>query len=107
MSYAFSYFVPLDHSPFTINWRESAANPGRTIIAGYHGSIVVDKATKDVLRISLEADDIPADFPVRQSSEVLEYDLIKIGDREFSAARFRRVSLARGIYIDAQLGRVS
>ena len=80
-SYVFSYVVPLDHSQFTIDWHGTAAD-GRMITSGYHGSIVVDKSTKDVLRISLEADNIPPDFPVRQSSEVLDYDLIKIGDRE-------------------------
>ncbi len=82
LSYVFSYVVPLEHSQFTIDWHPTASDKGRTITAGYHGSIVVDKATSHVLRISLEADNIPPDFPVRQSSEVLDYDLIKIGDRE-------------------------
>ena len=81
LSYVFSYVVPLEHSQFTIHWHGTAAD-GRIITAGYHGSIVVDKTTDDVLRISLEADNIPPDFPVRQSSEVLDYDIIKIGDRE-------------------------
>ena len=94
-SYVFSYVVPLEHSQFTIEWRGSASDPGRRIIVGYHGTIVVDKATNDVLRISLEADNIPPDFPVRQSSEVLDYDLIKIGDREFLlpvSAEFRSLA---------------
>jgi hypothetical protein len=94
-SYVFSYAVPLEHSQFTIDWHGGASDQGRKIIAGYHGSIVVDKATEDVLRISLEADNIPPDFPVRQSSEVLEYDLIKIGDREFLlpvSAEFRSLA---------------
>ena len=95
VSYVFSYIVPLEHSQFTIDWRGSASDQGRKIIVGYHGSIVIDKATKDVLRISLEADNIPPDFPVRRSSEVLDYDLIEIGDREFLlpvSAEFRSLA---------------
>ena len=82
-SYVFSYVVPLEHSQFTIEWHGSASEKSRKITAGYHGSIEVNKSTSQVLRISLEADNIPPDFPVRQSSEVLDYDLIKIADREF------------------------
>jgi len=95
VSYVFSYVVPLEHSQFTIDWRGTSRDQGRIITAGYHGSIVVDKATSQVLRISLEADNIPRDFPVRRSSEVLDYDLIKIGDRESLlpvAAEFRSLA---------------
>ncbi len=82
-SYVFSYTVPVAHSQYTIHYQASAADKGRTIVTGYHGSIFIDQATNRVLRISLEADDIPADFPVRQSSNFLTYDFAKIGDTEF------------------------
>lgn len=95
MSYFFSYVVPLEHSQYTIDYHGTAADKGWRITAAYHGSIVIDKATNRVLRISLEADNIPPDFPVRQSSEVLDYDFVKIGDRESLlpvAAEFRSLA---------------
>jgi hypothetical protein len=81
-SYVFSYTVPLAHSQYTIHHQGSATDKGQTITAGYHGSVFIDLATSRVLRISLEADNIPADFPVHQAGEVLNYDFVKIGDSE-------------------------
>ncbi len=95
VSYVFSYVVPLDHSQYTIEYHETTTDKGWKITAAYHGSIVVDKATNRVLRIRLEAENIPADFPVRQSTEVLDYDFIKISDQEFLlpvAAEFRSLA---------------
>ncbi len=95
VSYVFSYSVPLEHSQYTIEYHSTAADQGRKITAAYHGSIVVDQPTGRVLRIGLEADNIPPDFPVRQSSEVLDYDFVKISDHDFLlpvAAEFRSLA---------------
>jgi hypothetical protein len=95
VSYVFSYVVPQEHSQFTIDYHGTASDKGWTITAGYHGSIVIDKVTNRVLRISLDADNIPPDFPVHQSSEVLDYDFVQISDHEFLlpvAAEFRSVA---------------
>jgi hypothetical protein len=35
------------------------------------------------MRITMECDDIPKDFPIQPVSEILEYDFQKIGTREF------------------------
>lgn len=82
LSYVFSYRVPLEYSQYTIHHQTSATDKGQTIVVGYHGSVFIDKATSTVVRISLEADNIPAGFPVHQAGEVLDYDFVKIGDRE-------------------------
>jgi hypothetical protein len=36
-----------------------------------------------VLRLTLEAEDIPATVPVQMARTVLDYDLSKVGEREF------------------------
>ena len=53
------------------------------MIVGYHGSVFVDKESHMVVRIVVEAENIPASFPVRSVKETLDYDFTKIGDREF------------------------
>ena len=83
LSYVFSYKVPLDHSQYTIQYQATRNDRGTTIRAGYHGSIIADKATNRVLRITLEADGLPKNFPVRHASQVLDYDFVKIGDAEY------------------------
>jgi hypothetical protein len=53
------------------------------VLAGYHGEIFVDRDLSAIMRITKEADNIPASFPVQQASETLDYDYIKLGDSEF------------------------
>jgi hypothetical protein len=92
VGYVFSYTVPLAHSQYTIHYQATATDKGQTIVAGYHGSVFIDQATNRVLRISLNADNIPVDFPVHRASEILVYDFAKIGDTESllpSTADFR------------------
>ena len=48
------------------------------IIAGYSGSVWVDADTKNVLRIEQAADDLPPGFPVTQSENSIDYDMVKL-----------------------------
>jgi hypothetical protein len=77
--YVFSFRVPQARSQYSIEERESR----RKIIAGYHGLIYADRATGRVMRISMECDDIPTDFPIQKVSLDLNYDFTKIADQEF------------------------
>jgi hypothetical protein len=77
--YVFSFRVRQSRSQYSIEERESR----RRIIAGYHGLIYADRQTGMVMRIFLECDDIPADFPIQKVSLDLNYDFIKVSDQEF------------------------
>ena len=78
-----AYRVPLESSQYSIHYGEDKKDPGQTITVGYHGSIFVDDQLHMVVRIVLEAENIPPSFPVQQVKETLDYDFTKIGDREF------------------------
>jgi len=82
-THVFSYRVPLEYSDFSIHSAQDEKDPGVTVMAGYHGSIFVDRELNVIVRITKEADNIPASFPVQQASETLDYDFTKIGDNEF------------------------
>lgn len=60
-------------------------------VAGYHGKLAIDLATKRVVQISLEADDIPRNFPLRSSSILLQYDFAEIGGRNYLLPRYADV----------------
>jgi hypothetical protein len=45
--------------------------------------IYVDKDTLAVMRVTLEAEDIPVSFPVQVANTVLDYDFIDISGKEF------------------------
>lgn len=45
----------------------------------WQGSIAVDKNSQDVIRLELEATDIPAEFPYDRAERRIEYGRVKIG----------------------------
>jgi hypothetical protein len=78
-TYVFSFRVEQEYSRYTIKDEQS----GRTTVPGYHGLVYADRDTGTVMRITMECDDIPAGFPIRDVSEILDYDFQKIGAREY------------------------
>jgi hypothetical protein len=60
-----------------------SGSANQRIIAGYHGSIFVDRETNSVLKITLQADDLPAGFPIRDVNLSLDYDHVSISDHDF------------------------
>jgi hypothetical protein len=81
--HVFSYRVALEYSDFSIHSAQDEKDPGVTVLAGYHGEIFVDRELNVIIRITKEADSIPASFPVQAASETLDYDFTKIGESEF------------------------
>jgi hypothetical protein len=75
----FNYRVAQPRSHYSI-YHEGV---NRTIIAGYHGLIYAARDTNAVIRVTLECDEIPRDFPVQDVKLDLWYDTIKISDQEF------------------------
>ncbi len=55
----------------------------RRIIAGYHGFVYADRDTKMVMRILLECEEIPPDFPIQDVKLDLWYGVTRIGDKDF------------------------
>jgi len=79
--YVFSYRVPQSTSKYSI--RHGRGSDARTIITGYHGLIYADRDTYMVMRIKLEAEHLPPDFPIQSVDLDLNYDLTKISGQEF------------------------
>jgi hypothetical protein len=77
--YVFSFRVRQVYSKYSVYHEGS----NRTVVTGYHGLIYADRETRNIMRVRLECDGIPADFPVQEISEVLDYDFIKIAGQEF------------------------
>jgi len=77
--YVFAYHVPQERSRYTIFHDPSQ----RKITAGYHGLIYADRDSKMVMRVTLECEEIPADFPIKDVKIDLWYQVTKIADQEF------------------------
>lgn len=93
--YVFNFRVLQGYSRYSIKDEESR----HEIIAGYHGLVYADQETKSVMRVMLEADSIPPDFPIQQVAQDLNYDLAKIGDREFLLPLKSEMHLRKGKFL--------
>ena len=76
--HVFGFKVLQSRSQYGIVYRRT-----QHIIAGYHGSIYVDKENGAVMRIKFECDNIPPDFPIQEVSLDLNYGFEKLSDVEF------------------------
>jgi hypothetical protein len=74
----FSYRVLQPNSQWSIDYDRKMK-----IIAGYRGLLYVDRDTHRVLRLTLEAEDIPPSFPVQQAKTMLDYDFVTIGEQQY------------------------
>lgn len=75
----FNYFIDSGHSI----WYLEDKNSGQRIKTAYKGLIYGDPETGEIDRISFEAVDIPKSFPISQTSEILDYDLVAISGQKF------------------------
>jgi len=78
-SYVFAYDIEQEYSKYRIKDVES----GREIVPAYRGLVYIDRDNKTVTKVTLNAYNIPADFPIRDAHEALDYDLQTIGDTQY------------------------
>jgi hypothetical protein len=76
-AYAFGYRVAQNRSKWHVNYQRT-----QDIVPGYHGLIYVDQESLAVLRLTLEAE-LPADFPLQQVSDTLDYDMATISGKDY------------------------
>jgi len=75
----FEYSVPATRSHYAVAARES----GRRIMAAYKGLVYIDASALAVRRISTEATDLPADFPIRAAGITVDYDWVRIAGHDY------------------------
>jgi hypothetical protein len=92
--WVFSLRVPQARSRWRLSYQKE-----REIIAGYTGLIYIDKETERVIRIVIEAQDIPVDFPIRDAQSRLDYDFIEIAGGEYLLPLKARVSMRDGRFL--------
>lgn len=82
--YVFNVEVPRSRSSWSLTSHGAAEGlPERTIRTAYRGLVYIDKQSERVLRIVMEAQGIPRDFPMQEARSRLDYDFIDIGGRDF------------------------
>jgi hypothetical protein len=62
----------------------------------FHGLLYIDSATRNVRRITLEADELPRDFSIHAASITVDYDYIAIGTHDYLMPVRGTVGLRQG-----------
>ena len=75
---AFHYNVEQANSQWGIEYERK-----EHIVPAYSGRILIDKDTHVVLRVTLNADNIPLTFPVKMATTILDYDYTDISGHQF------------------------
>jgi len=75
---AFHYNVEQANSQWGIEYERK-----EHIVPAYSGRILIDKDTHVVLRVTLNADNIPVTFPVKMATTILDYDYTDISGHQF------------------------
>ena len=69
----YDFDVPRARSSWTVRL------PGQFIVPAYKGSVWLDKQKANVLRIEMQARDIPEEFPLVSVETTVDYDYISLG----------------------------
>ena len=78
--HVFSFHVEAKYSKYALrggpggNYRRNVA---------FHGLVFIDSNSYSVRRISMEAENVPVEFPIRASSMSMNYDLMLLGEHEY------------------------
>jgi VWFA-related protein len=87
----FEYRVAKANSEFAVTGMND-----KQITVGFHGQVFVDSATRNVRRISLDADDIPRDFPTHATTIGVDYDYVAINGHDYLMPIGAEVRLLQG-----------
>ena len=90
----FSYKISQERSQYHL-----VVDNNRSIITAYHGIVAVDPNTHVVLRVSVIAENIPADFPVKSAEDILDYDYQDISGNTFLLPLKATVTANLGDYL--------
>jgi len=87
----YDYYVAKVNSTISITDKVS----GRTITAGYKGSLWIDPETKQVLRVEAQDVEIPPDFPINMAENSVEYDWVTIAGERYLLPAEAQVLMGR------------
>ena len=74
----FDYRVEKSNSMFSV-----VGSNDQQLMVAFHGEVFIDSATRNVRRISLQADDLPKDFPTQASVMGVDYDYVVINGHDY------------------------
>jgi len=91
----FNYAIGSGRSGYSISYSSGPGDEQR-IYTAYRGLIYADQDTGEITRITFEAVDIPSSFPVKQATEILDYDLVDINGQQYVTPQSAKLYMTAG-----------
>jgi hypothetical protein len=82
-AHVLSFRITPEHSSYHLAYGWTGQSGRDSTIVGQHGFVYIDRETNRVLRIWAEADSIPWDFPVQETTTMLDYDFTEISGQKY------------------------
>lgn len=76
--HVYSFRVRQSRSKWHVSWQRQLE-----IVPGYRGLVYVDRDVPMVLRVTMEAENMPASFPIQEAKSMLDYDFTDIAGSSF------------------------
>jgi hypothetical protein len=76
--HVYSFRVRQPKSKWHISWQRQLE-----IVPGYRGLLYIDRDVPMVLRVTMEAVDIPPTFPIQEARTMLDYDFVDIAGNDY------------------------
>ncbi len=77
----YKYSIKKENSHSIVSY--GAGEDERSVVAGTRGRVWIDRETFRILRLEEISTDLPSDFPVRSTSNVIDYDWVTIAERHY------------------------
>jgi hypothetical protein len=74
----FDYRVDKKNSMFSV-----VGSNNQQLMVSFHGQVFIDTSTHSVRRVSLQADDLPKDFPTQATVMGVDYDYVVINGHDY------------------------
>lgn len=92
--HVYGYRVRQSKSKWRVSWQRQLE-----VVPGYKGLIYIDKDVPMVYRLTLEAENMPASFPIQEAKSMLDYDFSEIADKPFLLPLRAEVRMREGRFL--------
>jgi len=89
----FDYRVDRGNSSFSVT-----GNNGKQMIVGFSGQVFIDSNTRRVRRVTLKADDLPADIPTQGTAMDVDYDFVAINGLKYLMPVSAELDVKKGMH---------
>jgi hypothetical protein len=80
--HAWRFDVAQLHSGYKLTVADKSGNMQEAVV-GYHGEILIEEASLDLVKLSYTAEEIPPHLGIRSTADTISYERLKIGDLEY------------------------